>query len=100
MPHSRIVRLEDDATTMCRMVTRELSNCIKYNDRERVNYYSYPAKLYLKEFDITKCKDWSQLASGLKKVTQSVEIREGNYSSSAVGILLRNNNDVDLKYLL
>ena len=49
---------------------------------------------------VTKCKDWTQLASRLNKVTQSVEIREGNYSSSAVGKLLRNNNDVDLKYLL
>jgi hypothetical protein len=100
MQHSGIVRLEDDATSMCRMVIRELTNCINYNDRERVRYFSYPAKLDLKEFDIIKCKDWTQLASRLNKVTQSVEIREGNYSSSTVGILLRNNNDVDLKYFL
>ena len=100
MQHSGIVRLEDDATSMCGMVIRELTNCINYNDRERVRYFYYPAKLNLKEFDITKCKDWTQLASRLNKVTQSVEIRERNYSSSTVGILLLNNNDVDLTYLL
>lgn len=97
MQQSGIVRLEDDMGSMCRMVIRGLSNCIQYNDRERVNYYSYPAKLNLKEFDITQCSGWAQLASGL--VSQSVEFRDKS-SSSTVGIKLYNNNDVDLKYFL
>lgn len=99
MQQSGIVRLEDDMGSMCRMVIRGLSNCIQYNDRERVNYYSYPAKLNLKEFDITQCSGWAQLASGLKQVSQSVEFRDKS-SSSTVGIKLYNNNDVDLKYFL
>jgi len=99
MQQSGIVRLEDDRSSMCRIVIRELSNCIKYNDRERVNYYSYPAKLNLKEFDITKCSGWEQLAPKLKQVSQSIEFRD-RASSSAVGIKLYTTNDVDLKYLL
>ena len=99
MQQSGIMRLEDDMGSMCRMVIRELSNCIQYNDRERVNYYSYPRKLNLKEFDITKCSGWVELAPGLKQVSQSVEFRD-KLSSSSVGIKLYVNNDVDLKYFL
>ena len=100
MSESIISRLEDDTTSMCGMVIRELSNCIKYNDTERVNYFTYPAKLKLDNFDITQCSQWSQLSNDVKKVNQSFEIINKIGYPTVVGILLHGNKDVELKYLL
>lgn len=90
----------DDVTSMCRMVIRELSNCIKYNDTNRVRYHSYPAKLDLKEFDITKCNQWASMAPGIKQLTQSSEFRDEKHYYSTVGILLHTKENVELIYLL
>ena len=88
--------VEYETNYFCEIVTRELSNCVKYNDTERVRYQS-TIKLKLKEFDITKCKQWSQLAPEIKQVKQNIELTNYMYNS-VVGITLRANKDVEIQY--
>ena len=89
--------VEYETNYFCEIVTKELSHCIKYNDTERVRYQTTFKKLNLKEFDITKCKQWVQLASEIKKVKQHTELTNYKYNS-VVGITLHTNKDVEILY--
>lgn len=89
--------VEYETNYLCEIVTKELLNCVKYNDTERVRYQTTYSKFKLKEFDITKCKQWSQLASEIKQVKQHTELTNYKYNS-VVGITLHTNKHVEILY--
>ena len=93
------VEMSKEKYFMCEIATKELDNCIKYNDTERVRYFMSPFKLTSQDFDITKCEQWTGLAPKIKKLTQSSKRRNHNYGS-VVGITLKTNKDVEIQYLI
>lgn len=100
MSHLRKM-LEDDLTTMSRLVTNSINHCVKYNDRRRVNIFQYPAKLDLKEFDIKNIPQWNELSQNIGKVNQTIELNNKYIGQTTqVSVYLHDNNDVDIKYFI
>lgn len=98
---SHLRKLEDDLTTMSRLVANSITHCVKYNDRRRINTFQYPAKLDLKEFDIKTIPQWKELSNTIGKVNQTIEL-DNKYigQTTQVSIILHDNNDVDIKYYM